>query len=86
MSCDMEFQTPLGLPAVHADDLLCAAKIDVIKGLQTRLMFNGKRDRSKILIEYDSMYPDQSVILLHQEHYTYELVEKFPYVKPRAFA
>eukprot|EP00971_Amphidinium_carterae_P312820 6217089-Amphidinium_carterae.1 len=29
-------------------------------------------------MEYDPMYPDKSVILLHQERYTYELMEKFP--------
>eukprot|EP00971_Amphidinium_carterae_P037281 732645-Amphidinium_carterae.1 len=35
MKLDLEFQPPLGLLAVYVDDLLCAAKIDVIKGLQT---------------------------------------------------
>eukprot|EP00971_Amphidinium_carterae_P183537 3643156-Amphidinium_carterae.1 len=92
MSCDMEFQPPLGLLAVYVDDLLCAAKMDVIHGLQTSVDVQWKTGQFQVLgedgcdelvylgtqIEYDSMYPDQSVVLLHQERYTYELMEKFP--------
>eukprot|EP00971_Amphidinium_carterae_P164794 3267287-Amphidinium_carterae.1 len=92
MSFDIAFELPLGLLAVYVDDLLCAAKIDVIKELQTSVDVEWKTGPFQVLgedgcdelvylgtqIEYDSMYPDQSVILLHQERYTYELMEKFP--------
>eukprot|EP00971_Amphidinium_carterae_P165448 3279726-Amphidinium_carterae.1 len=65
--------------------------MDVINGLQTWVDVQSKTGQFQVLgedgcdelvylgaqIEYDSMNPDQSVILLHQERYTYEL-EKFP--------
>eukprot|EP00971_Amphidinium_carterae_P080943 1601596-Amphidinium_carterae.1 len=34
MGFDLQFNTPLGLLAVYVDDLLCAANLDVIRGLQ----------------------------------------------------
>eukprot|EP00971_Amphidinium_carterae_P056931 1125733-Amphidinium_carterae.3 len=73
--CDTEkrrTKAPLCLLDAHVDDLVCAAKIDVIKGLQTLVVYLGTQ------IEYDSMYPDQTLILIHQGRYTYELMEKFP--------
>eukprot|EP00971_Amphidinium_carterae_P290736 5773205-Amphidinium_carterae.2 len=89
MLFDMEFDTPLGLLAVYVDDLLCAA--DVIHSIQTSVDTQWKTGAFQVLgtegcdeivylgtqMEYDPMYPDKSVILLHQERYTYELMEKF---------
>eukprot|EP00971_Amphidinium_carterae_P310521 6170422-Amphidinium_carterae.1 len=92
MGFDIQFDTPLGLLAVCVDDLLCAANIDVLRGLQVSVENQWKTGPSQVLgeegcdelvylgtqIECDPMHPDQSDILLHQERYTYELMEKFP--------
>eukprot|EP00971_Amphidinium_carterae_P348216 6490385-Amphidinium_carterae.1 len=99
---DIQFDSPLGLLAVYVDDLLCAANLDVIKGLQVSVDDQWKTGPFQVLgedgcdelvylgtqIEYDPMHPDQSFILLHQERYTYELMDKFTeyfdHVKTRA--
>eukprot|EP00971_Amphidinium_carterae_P350334 6491492-Amphidinium_carterae.2 len=87
---DIQFDSPLGLLAVHADDLLCAANLDVLKELQVSVDNQWKTGPFQVLgeegcdelvylgtqIEYDPMHPDQSVILLHQERYTYELMDR----------
>eukprot|EP00971_Amphidinium_carterae_P349629 6491116-Amphidinium_carterae.1 len=81
MFFDMEFDTPLGLLAVYVDDLLCAANTDVIHSIQTSVDNQWKTGAFQILgtegcdeivylgtqMEYDPMYPDKSVILLHRE-------------------
>eukprot|EP00971_Amphidinium_carterae_P044843 881766-Amphidinium_carterae.1 len=65
----MEFQPPLGLLAVYFDDLLCAAEMDVINGLQTLVYVQWKTGQFRedgcdelvylgTQMEYDSMYPD----------------------------
>eukprot|EP00971_Amphidinium_carterae_P011375 224048-Amphidinium_carterae.1 len=79
MSFDMTFEPPLGLLAVYVDDLLCAAKIDVIKELQTSVDVQWKTGPFQVLGEDGC---DELVYLgtqiEHQERYTYELMEKFP--------
>eukprot|EP00971_Amphidinium_carterae_P107921 2136562-Amphidinium_carterae.1 len=76
MGFDITFEAPLGFLAglqTSVDDQWKTGPFQVLgENGCDELVYLGAQ------IEYDSMYPDQSVILLHQERYTYELMEKFP--------
>eukprot|EP00971_Amphidinium_carterae_P157478 3121882-Amphidinium_carterae.1 len=78
--------------AVYVDDLLVAAPLDVVTSIQTSVDSQWKTGPFQVLgekgcdelvclgtqIEYEPGCKDKSVILLHQERYTYELMDKFP--------
>eukprot|EP00971_Amphidinium_carterae_P282627 5610969-Amphidinium_carterae.1 len=89
---NLQFEIPIALMAVYVDDLLVAAPLDVVTSIQTSVDNHWKKGPFQVLgekgcdelvyletqIEYEPWCKDKNVILLHQERYTYELMDKFP--------
>eukprot|EP00971_Amphidinium_carterae_P314565 6252389-Amphidinium_carterae.1 len=71
---NLQFGILQALMAVYVDDLLVAASFDIVTSIQTSVENQWKTGLFQI--EYESGCKDINVILLHQERYTYELMDK----------